>query len=70
MQGSEVKWLKADIGIDWDEGIVYGKIQDKKFESQFYTDEPLDSVNGLMIYNLRSATTSYFRDIKVETELP
>ena len=68
--GREVKWMKADIGIDWEEEIVYGKIEGRRFETSFHTDRPVKEVNGIMIYNLRAATTSYFANLSVSTQLP
>ena len=69
-EGADVKWTKADIGVNWDTGVVYGKIGGAKFETSFYSDSGIDGVNGIMIYNLRASTTSYFANITVSNDLP
>ena len=65
-----VSWIKADIGIDWQNAQVYGKIQGNYFSTDFHADDAIDGVNGLMLYNLRPATTAYYSNIIVSDTLP
>lgn len=62
--------IQADIAIDWDNQRVYGKIDGDQFESKFHSIDPIQEVNGIMLYNLKAATTSYFSNILVKTEIP
>ena len=61
---------QAHIGIDWEEQRVYGTIEGARFESDFHSNDAVNEVDGIMIYNLRAATTSYFSNIVVDTEIP
>ena len=51
---SSVKWTKAEIAIDWEDAMIYTRIGSSPVAStEFHSETPIESANGVMLYNLK-----------------
>lgn len=69
---AEVKWRRAEFFIDWSnkEITYYYKEEGTSTVTAPFFYQDLSEVNGLMLYNLKPGTVSYFKDLKIDTDAP
>jgi hypothetical protein len=68
-----VKWRRAEFVLNWEDKEIkyyHHKENDKDYITSLFYYQELESVNGLMIYNLKNNTVSYIKDIIVDDEIP
>lgn len=68
----EVKWRKAEFTFNYDTQEItfyYNNANDDSVTVPFYYSK-LESANGLMLYNLKPGSTSYFKELIVSSDIP
>lgn len=66
----EVKWRKAEFGIDWEEMMITYCYDGETCSTMEFYDNGVKTVNGLMIYNLQPGTTSFLKNLTLLPEFP
>jgi hypothetical protein len=69
---ADVEWRKAEFVFDWENKEVrfYFHNADDDSETVPFYYENLGDADGLMIYNLKPGSTSYFKELVVSDEVP
>lgn len=69
---ADVKWRRAEFVFDWETleiRFYFANENDESITTPFYYQD-IDSANGLMFYNLKPGSVSYFKDVIVSDEIP